>query len=178
MSSDCTKIQSLGFCKWPWILNWSKWILVVDIPTQILITIQLSIDHSSRCKLKVYIITHTKEKPSATNWYFRKRQWKSKEWAKVELECLLLIFSYSNSKFKVTCKNADFLMIPDVPATSGIRYIRNHTKEKPSKMSNITFAIFPFYQKNTQTEWPSWALWSLQLLMKPLVAVALQNGSF
>ena len=26
-------------------------------------------------------------------------------------------------------------------------YIRTHTKEKPSKKSNITFAILPFYQK-------------------------------
>ena len=33
--------------------------IVVDIPPQILLTILLSIDHSSRCKLKVYMITHT-----------------------------------------------------------------------------------------------------------------------
>ena len=59
------------------------------------------------------------------------RRRKSKEWAKFELECLLLIFIYSNSKFKATCKNEDFKC----------RYIRTHTKEKPSKISNITFAI-------------------------------------
>ena len=65
----------------------------------------LSIDHSSRCKLKVYIIhviTHTKEKPYTTNWYFSQkliRQWKSKEWGKCELQCVL-IFTYSNPKFK------------------------------------------------------------------------------
>ena len=42
---------------------------VVDIPTQNLLTIMilLSIDHFSRYKLNVYIITHTKEKPSITN---------------------------------------------------------------------------------------------------------------
>ena len=36
-------------------------------------------------------------------------------------------------------------------------YIRTHTKEKLSKISNITFAIFAFLpeKKNTQTKWPS-----------------------
>ena len=48
-------------------------------------------------------------------------------------------------KFKVTCKNADF----ECP------YIRTHTKEKPSQISDITFAILPSYQKNTQTDWLS-----------------------
>ena len=91
----------------------------------------------------MYTITHTKEKPDTTNWYFSQnwkigiRQWKSKEWANFELECLLLIFIYSNSKFKVTCKNADF----------ECWYIRIHTKEKSSKISNITLATLPFYQK-------------------------------
>ena len=67
----CTGIHSPRFCKWLWLLNWSKWILVMDIPPKILLllTIFLSIDHSSRCKLDVYIITYTKEKPSWTNWY-------------------------------------------------------------------------------------------------------------
>ena len=32
------------------------------------------------------------------------RQWKSKEWAESELEYALVIFIYSNSKFKVTWK--------------------------------------------------------------------------
>ena len=58
----CTGIQSPRFCKWLWIFNQSKWILVVDIPTQILLTILLSIDHSSRCKLKVYN-SHQRETP-------------------------------------------------------------------------------------------------------------------
>ena len=60
-------------------------------------------------------------------------------WAKFELECLLLIFTYSNSKFKVTCKNTDF----------ECWYNRTHTKEKLSKIPNITFAILPFAHKNT-----------------------------
>ena len=54
---------------------------------------------------------------------------KSKEWAKFELE-----FIYSNSEFKV---NEDF----EYASTSGLI-----SKEKP-KISNITFAILPFYQK-------------------------------
>ena len=45
--------------------------------------------------------------------FFAKLVWrcKSQDWAKFELQCQLLIFIYSNSKFKVTCKtrtlNAD-----------------------------------------------------------------------
>ena len=57
-------------------------------------------------------------------------------------ERLLLNIIYFNSKFKATCKNAG----------SVCQYIRTHTKEKPSKISNITFAISRFYQKNTKTE--------------------------
>ena len=45
--------------------------------------------------------------------------------------------NYFNSKFKVTCKNADF----------EFRYIRTHTEEKASKISNIIFAILPFLIK-------------------------------
>ena len=56
--------------KWLWILNKCQWILVVGITTQTLLTILLSIDHSSRCKLKVNTINHTKEKPYKTDWYF------------------------------------------------------------------------------------------------------------
>ena len=41
--------------------------------------------------------------------------------SKFEFECLLLIFIYSNSKFKVTCKNADFEFL----------YIKTDTEEKP-----------------------------------------------
>ena len=135
-------IQSQRFCKWPWILNWSKWILVVDIPTQILLTVLLSIDPSSRCKLKVWALQSHQRETIYDMVFFAKLvgQWKSKEWAKYELECLLLTwlkFIYSHSKFKVICKNADF----------ECRYIRTHTKEKPSKISNIAFAILPFHQK-------------------------------
>ena len=36
------------------------------VENQILFNI-IFIDHPSRCKLKVYMITHTKERPSATN---------------------------------------------------------------------------------------------------------------
>ena len=66
--------------------------------------------------------------------------------AKSDLECLLLVFIYSNSKLKVTCENTDF----------EYRYNWIHTKQKPSKISNITFIILSSYQKkNTYTEWPS-----------------------
>ena len=107
-------------------------ISVVDIPTQILVTILLSIYPTLRYKLKGYVITHTKGKTTSTNYFYAKlvRQYKSKECAKFELECLLLIFIYFNSKFKVAYKNMDI----------ECRYIRIHAKEKPSKISNTTFA--------------------------------------
>ena len=44
-------------------------------------------------------------------------KWITIWWAKFELKCLLLIFIYFNSKFKVTCKNSDF----------ECRYIRTHS---------------------------------------------------
>ena len=147
--------------------NQSKWILVVNILIQILLNILLPIDYSSRCKLKV-CNSHQRETLYDKLMFFAKlvRQWESKEWAKFELECLLLIFIYSNSKFKATCKNADF----------EFWYIRTLTKEKPSKISDIAFAILPFIRENTQTEWPSWVLWNPLLLMN--LSDALQNGSF
>ena len=75
------------------------------------------------------------------------RQGKSKEWAKFELECPLLILIYSNSKFEVTCKNVDFEYFE-------YRYIRTHTKEKPSENRNIIFAILPqVYQKKKYLNW-------------------------
>ena len=87
-----------------------------------------------------------------------------------ELRCLLVIFIYSYSKFKVTFKNADF----------ECRYITTHTKEKPSKIFNITFVNLPLYPKKKKkkpSNWmASWVLWNLLLLMEPLDA--LQNGSF
>ena len=49
------------------LIEVNEYLIVVDILTQILLTILLSIDYFSRCKLNVYIITHTKGKPSATN---------------------------------------------------------------------------------------------------------------
>ena len=79
------------------------------------------------------------------------RQWKSKEWAKFELECLLL-FLYSNSKFKGTCQNADF----------ECRYIKTRTKEKLSKIFNITFPILAFCSLEYFVfKLPSRELWSL-----------------
>ena len=120
-------------------------ILVVDIPTQILLTKFLSIDHSSMYKLKVCIITHTKEKPSTTiDIFFAQwvKQWKAIERAKFSLKCLLSICIYSNSKSRVTCTKAHF----------ECQYIRTHTKEKQSKISKITFAICHFIRK----KYPNW----------------------
>ena len=62
--------------------------------------------------------------------------------AKFELKCLLLNYiHFPNLKFKVTCKTED----------TECRYIKTHTGENPSKISNVTlstFAILPFSHKN------------------------------
>ena len=88
------------------------------------------IDQLSRCKLKDYILTHTKKKPLTTNQYFFaiKVRRVSKLWVRMSTTNIHLL------KFKVTCKNMDF----------ECRCIRTHTKEKPSHISNITSAILPF----------------------------------
>ena len=108
-----TGIQSLPFFfKWLWIWNWSKWILLVhvNITTQNFahhIVILLSIDHSSRFKLKVYIITQHQRETTYDKFIFFARlvkQWISKAWGKFESECQLQIFIYSNSKLKSLVK--------------------------------------------------------------------------
>ena len=108
--------------------------------------------------IQIYIINHIKEKPSTTNWCFSQNydhsfdlhclamagQRKLKEWAKFELQLstsniYLLQFKIHN----VTCHTEDFESW----------YIRTHTKEKPIKISNITFAILHFYKKIRSILW-------------------------
>ena len=68
--------------------------------------------------------------------------------------CLLLIFIYFNSKFKVTCKNRDFEYL----------YIRTHSKKKNKKNKQflIDFCHFAFSHLNAATTLLSWVLWNLQ----------------
>ena len=102
--------------------------------TQILLTISLSIDHSSRCKLNIYILKHTKEKPPQIMILFSKlvRHWKSKEWTKFGLQCLLLIFIYSNQHFKSLVKTRTLNagtsgLIPTRNRQNILTYIRHFT---------------------------------------------------
>ena len=115
--------------------------------------ILLSIDHSSRCKLKVYIITHTKEKPSTTNRYFSqiskamKVKRVSKIW--VRLSTVILIFIYSNSKYikslvKMRTLNA---------GTSGFIPKRNCLN-----LLTLCSPICRFIRKRTSIEWLSFTL--------------------
>ena len=76
---------------------------------------------------------------SATNWYFS-QNWLGNGSQKSDQTLsknVYHVFIYSNSKCIVTCKNADF----------ECQYIRAHTKERLSRISNIAFVILPFYQK-------------------------------
>ena len=60
-------------------------------------------------------------------------------WAKFELQCLLLIFYYFNSKFKVTCRYGNF----------ECQYNKTHYEEKMSNISNITFVILHFSDQDS-----------------------------
>ena len=114
---------------WPWpkalvhmdtrTLNLGDCISSKSMTSDLVEDILLFIDHSWRCKLKVNMITHTNEKPSTTNWYLR--QWESKEWAKIELECLLLIFILLQFK------------------------ISNYFNPRPTKPFLFCFVLFVFF---------------------------------
>ena len=86
--------------------------------------------------MKVYIITHTKEKPSTTNLCLS-QNWKGNESQKSEQNCVgISTTNIHLHQYRIQShlyKNADYEW----------QYIKTHTKEKPSKTSNITFAILP-----------------------------------
>ena len=114
---------------------------MVDIPTQILLTMLLSIGHLF--KVLIESSYNNSHHMSTTNWYFSQNLKGDgrviKEWAKFELACLLLIliFIYSNSK--VIATNTRSLCVS------------SHTKENPSEISDIIFAIECFLsEKNTE----------------------------
>ena len=159
----CIGIQSPRFCRWHWILNWSKMeIICTNIPTQILLTIMRSNDRSSRFKLRVYIIANFKEKKNIHNKLILFTKSVIKIWSR----SLFLKVIYSNSKFKVTSKNTDYKCL----------YIRTHTKEKPSKFLTLGPTVAIFSHHEILINLPSWVLWSLLFVMK--LSDALQNGSF
>ena len=124
--------------------DFNFWIGVVDILTQMLFTLlpimalpilrKISICHRwFLLGVSYYVNFHFSYTLKKDKWITISWIW----WAKFELQCLLLTFIHSNSKFNVTWKNVDF----------ECRYIRTHSEEKPSKISNITFAILPFLIK-------------------------------
>ena len=88
---------------------------------------------------------------------------------KNELECLLMILIYFNSKFKVTCKNGDF----------EYRCIRTHfEKSMRILIFQPPFCCFLFHQNTLTTlcSLRSCVLWSLFFVVKP--SDAFRNGSF
>ena len=76
------------------------------------------------------------------------------------------ILIYANSKFKATCKNANF----------ECRYTSELIPKK-IRLNNIIFAILPFSHKITLTELLSSVLWSLLLLMKPSYALQMVHSN-
>ena len=120
-------------------LNWDKWILVVDIPTQILLIILLPFDHSSWCKLKVYIVTHTKENICYLYSFTSIQNLKSLV-QNVDFECRY-IRTHTKEKLSET-SNIIFAILPFL------------SKQKRK-------------QKCTQAQLPSKVLWNLLLLVKP-----------
>ena len=90
------------------ILNWRKWILVVDIPPQGFLNVLLSFDHSSWWKFKVYKITHTKVKLQIDFSIGKtvKSKRRSKIWGKMSTTNIhLLQFKIMHlSRTRVICK--------------------------------------------------------------------------
>ena len=117
----------------------------------------------SRCKFKVYIITHIKEKPSTTNRYF------SKIGKASEKECLQLMFIC----FLCKISSHSYWHILQMLDTSSLVSKRN---KQVSRIFKITFAILSIYQKNTQPNGPTKCFGIYCRLMKP--SNPLQSGSF
>ena len=161
MISDIRAFKVRVFCKWLWIFNWTKWILVVYIPTQILLTILLSIDHSSRCKLKVYI---NLQQIDTFHEIGIGKAVKVKRVSKI-LECLLLIFIYSNLKFKVTCKKGRLWM--PIHQASGLTTKRTRLKSL-TLQSRSAFLLDKTLKLNDHSEYfgiyCSW--WNHQMSFK------------
>ena len=74
--------------------------------------------------------------------------------AKFELECLILMFIYFNSNFKVTCKDGVF-ECSYIRTHLEKRKVKKKKKKKTSKIFNITLAIFSLSHQNTSTKLPS-----------------------
>ena len=122
--------------------NWIKCGLEVDILTQIVLTLLTFLTSPILRNIPICCRRFLFDVSYNVNFQLNLEQ--SDHWimicqAKFELECILLTLIYTNSKFKVACKNADF----------EYWYIRTHTEEIPSKLFNVTFAIFPFSHKST-----------------------------
>ena len=131
------------FCKSPKILNWSKWILLIDIPTQILLTIMGSIDYSSRWTLDVYVIAYIKEKPCTTNWYLSQKLYGNEsQMSEQKLsENIYYWFPFT------LIKNLKSL-VSTRTKTVGI-HLDSYNKKEPSKIANIEDAILLFPHQNT-----------------------------
>ena len=165
-----TSIQSLCFYKWLWILNWSKWILVADILTQILLTLLTLLPYYQFCEKCGFLVN------GLSLWYellcnlsiytMKTDQWITIQWAKSELECLLLIFICFNSNFKFTLQKWRLGM----PVNQNSFRRKNITKN-----CIITFTILHFSHQNALIKSSPWVLWKLLFLMK--VSDMLQDGS-
>ena len=71
----CTEIWSPCFSEWPWILNYSKWILVVvEIQTQIIPTIVLSSNLLLKELLNIFTVSKVKKRKYTRHWSNSKSQ--------------------------------------------------------------------------------------------------------
>ena len=114
------------------------------------------------CKASLWCVL-LRKRPIYTS---KSDRWIPLWWAKFELECLLMIFIYFNSKFKVTCKNEDF----------ECQCIKTHFEKKVSNLYSFSRHFAFFSHQNSLTNLPSWVVWSLLCVIKP--SNAFQNGSF
>ena len=122
---------------------WSKWILAVAILT-FNFKFFKNFSHSLDFHCLIYFAKSINLSWMVTLWCellckcsintLKSDQWITIWWVKFELECLLLIFIYFNSIFKVTCKNGIFVC----------QYIRTHSEENRVKFLTLhsPFCLF------------------------------------
>ena len=118
-------------------------IISSDIPTQILLTILLSIDRIFNVLIEsLHNNSHQKETIYDKLMFLAKLVRRRKSEQNLSKN---VYYKYSFTpvqNWKSLVKNEEF----------ECRYIRTQTKKKPSKISDITFAILPFYKK-TYSNW-------------------------
>ena len=137
-----------------WILNWSEWILEVDIVAKILLTLLTFIALLVLWKISTCLDGHSLV--WAIIWTSNLNP---EEWS-MDNNVVSKIWVEMSTKYKYSFSHNSNLNSHYLQKCEG-QYIRTHTNGKLSKISTITLDILPFRHKNSFTKLPFWVLKSL-----------------